>query len=212
MLRILLVWKCHLSAKTIGISRMTHARLRRTNVTRLFHLLKGQLMRNNRRGFALSILLTLAFFLIFCASTLLSQSTVPADSTMIALQFNSFQKALLARDTASLGDFYTRDAVSLLQNQPARRGQNPIVERWKRSLANPIALKLTSAEINVSPGGQDAFQYGTFEIHTADATGTLLASGKILYLWRKQSDGWRIAVEMDNFDARSTQKPSTQGK
>ena len=47
-----------------------------------------------------------------------------------------------------------------------------------------------------------------FEIHSTDPTALLLASGKWLYLWRKESDRWRIALEMDNFNSPKTKKPA----
>ena len=128
------------------------------------------------------------------------------------MQFSQFQHALSARDTMLIGDFYTDDAVSLLQNQPVRRGRNSIVQRWKKTLANPLTFRTTSAEINVSSSGHDAFQFGTFEIHSADTTNVLLASGKVMFLWKKQLDRWRIALEMDNFNAMAPQKSSNQTK
>ncbi len=150
------------------------------------------------------VVISVALLLFVCASTLISQTTALIDSTAIQVQFSNFQQALFSRDTTSIGDFYTNDAVSLLQNQPVRRGRNAIAHRWKKTLANPVILRVTSAEINVSLSGHDAFQFGTFEIHSDDTTQTVLASGKVMFLWKKVGDHWGIALEMDNFDRSLT--------
>jgi len=128
----------------------------------------------------------------------------------INVQFVRFQQALSARDSAALGDLYLAEAMSLLQNQPARKGRVSIEARWKQSLTGPFILSLASEEINLSSSRQEAYQRGTFEIHSTDPSAALLASGKWLYLWRKESDRWRIALEMDNFNSPKAQKPSAR--
>ncbi len=143
---------------------------------------------------------------IACTTTLISQTPSPVDSAAIGRQFSRFQNALLARDTLSIEDSNSGDAVSLLQNQPVRRGRNSIVQRWKKVLASPLVFRIVSEEISVSSSGRDAFQFGRFAVHSADTTNTLLASGKILFIWKRQPDRWRIALEMDNFNATTPQK------
>jgi ketosteroid isomerase-like protein len=125
----------------------------------------------------------------------------------IGLRFLRFQQALSSKDAASMGDLYAAEAVSLLQNQPPRKGREAIAARWKQAFGASFSLILTSAEIVLSPGGRDACQYGTFEIHSGAEAGPLLASGKWAYVWRKEPDQWRIALEMDNFDALQTKLP-----
>lgn len=132
-------------------------------------------------------------------------SQVEIDS--IQSQFARFQQALASKDSTAFKDLYSIDAVSLLQNQPPRKGGAAIEARWKASFAGPFSLHLTSQEIRLSPNGQDAYQYGTFEIVSTDPAASLLASGKWLYLWRKESDRWRIVLEMDNFDAPKAKGP-----
>jgi ketosteroid isomerase-like protein len=127
----------------------------------------------------------------------------------IGLRFQRFQQALSTKDSASMGDLYTADAVSLLQNQPPRKGRESIAARWKQAFGASFSLVLTSVEIVLSPGGRDACQYGTFVIHSGDAAGPLLASGKWAYIWRKEPDQWRIAMEMDNFDAPITKSSAS---
>ena len=126
----------------------------------------------------------------------------------IQRQFIRFQRALSSKDTATIDDLYLEGAVSLLQNQAPRKSREAITARWKKAFAAPFSLILTSLEIKVSPGGHDAYQYGTFEIHASDSNASLLATGKWLYLWRWESDVWRIALEMDNFDAPTPKAPS----
>lgn len=132
-----------------------------------------------------------------------SEEPMPADA--ITRELERFQQALESRDTLVIRELYSEKAVSLLQNHPVRIGRDAIMGRWKKSLAMPISIRVIPQEINLSPAGQDAFQYGTFEIHSADTSHTLVASGKLMFLWRREGDRWRIAFEMDNFDATKPQ-------
>jgi ketosteroid isomerase-like protein len=137
------------------------------------------------------------------------QADPAGEAENVRLQFLRFQQALSSKDAASLSDLYTAEAVSLLQNQPLRKGRESIAARWKQAFGASFSLVLTSVEIVLSPGGRDACQYGTFEIHGGDAAGPLLTSGKWAYIWRKEPDQWRIALEMDNFDASKTKTPAS---
>lgn len=132
-----------------------------------------------------------------------------AEIESIKAQFARFQQALALKESSALRDLYSIDAVSLLQNQPPRMGGAAIEARWGAAFAGPFTLHLASHDIRLSPSGQDAYQYGTFEINSIDAGASLMASGKWLYIWRKQSDRWRIVLEMDNFDAAKPQKSPT---
>ena len=145
------------------------------------------------------------------ASNIDQQAVSQLEIEGIQAQFARFQKALASKESSVFGDLYSADAVSLLQNQPPRKGGAAIEARWKAAFAGPFSLRLASQEIRLSPGGQDAFQFGTFEIISTDPAAALLATGKWLYLWRKESGRWRIALEMDNFDAAKPQK-SPAGK
>ncbi|HTK81731.1 MAG TPA: nuclear transport factor 2 family protein [Bacteroidota bacterium] len=151
---------------------------------------------------AIACLCTISF-----RTTLLSQSTPGADSLGIISRFNEFQDALQKRDSIAIGDFYGTDAVSLLQNQPARRGRQAIAARWTKVLMGPFTFHISPQDVNVSSSGHDAFQYGRFEIQSTDPSKAILASGNVMFVWRKQEATWRIAFEMDNFDA-----PSSPGK
>ena len=151
-------------------------------------------------------------FGLFCGQNLYSQSNKIVDSSAIQSQFSKFQQCLLMRDTILIGDFYTEDAISLRQNEPVRRSRGSILQRWKKSLSNPIVVKVTASELNVSSSGQDAFQFGVFEVYSADLGNMLLASGKIMFIWKKQRDGWKIAVEMDNFNSAKPVKSEGQTK
>jgi ketosteroid isomerase-like protein len=160
-------------------------------------------MINNNRDF-ITLAVTLAALVVIGGSqTGYSQNVDSADSTAIMTRFNLFQEALRNRDTNSIGDYYAHDAVSILENQPVRRGRQLIAARWAKVLMGPFVFHILSPELNIARSGQDAFQFGMFEIHSTDTTHALLASGKVTFLWRKESDQWRITLEMDNFDRPS---------
>ena len=148
-----------------------------------------------------SAILLAASLSILSAASLHALETTRSDSAAISSRFSGLQLALAAKDTTAIGGFYADEAVSLLQNQPVRHGRESIVERWKKSLAHPIALTVAPEGLSLSRSGVDAFQHGTFAVRTTDSTAALLATGKVLYVWRKESGAWRIALEMDNFDA-----------
>jgi len=140
------------------------------------------------------------------ASTPGLQAIPQVEIDSINAQFARFQQALAAKDSSLFKDLYSPDAVSLLQNQPPRKGEAAIEARWKASFSGPFTLGLKSREILLSPSGTDAYQHGTFEIISTEPAGSLLASGKWLYLWRKEAGAWRIVLEMDNFDAAKAKK------
>jgi ketosteroid isomerase-like protein len=136
-----------------------------------------------------------------------SQTGVSTDSAAIMTRYIQFQEAIQNHDTISIGNSYALDAVSLLENKPVLRGRQSIASRWAKVLKGPLVFQITSQELNVAHSGQDAFQFGRFEIHSQDTAYALLASGKVLFVWRKQVDLWYIALEMDNFDAALPPKP-----
>ena len=150
-------------------------------------------------GSIIALVTTLAFS--GCSPSSDFQKNTDKQAGLIAGELDRFQQALQSRDTLLLKDIYAENAVSLLQNQPVRTGRNAIIKRWKKSMALPVSFQIVSQCVNVSSGGQDAFQYGSFEIHSSDTTNVLLASGKIMFLWKRVADNWEIALEMDNFDA-----------
>lgn len=144
----------------------------------------------------------LSAFSLFGDSRTVAYAQTPGsvDSTEIMTRFFQFQEAIQKRDSVSIADFYFSDAVSLLQNQPVRQGRSAIAARWAKVLAGPFIFQVLSPELSVSPSRCDAFQFGRFEIHSADTSNALMAAGKVMFVWRKQIDRWRIALEMDNFD------------
>ncbi len=129
----------------------------------------------------------------------------PQEIEAITGRFEAFQQLILKRDWASMGQFYSERALSLLQNNPVRRDRDSILARWQAAFANPFALRLLSLDIEILAPGRWARQYGTFEIRPPDSD-SIIASGKFLYLWTSEAGQWKIALEMDNFDARNPLK------
>ncbi len=158
------------------------------------------------RAYAIAILILGITGVAGWALSLDQQGAAQAEVDAITAQFARFQQALAAKDSSAFKELYSPDAVSLLQNQPPRKGEAAIEARWKASFSGPFALHLKSQEIVLSPSGTDAYQHGTFEIVSTEPAGPLLASGKWLYLWRKEAGAWRIVLEMDNFDAAKAKK------
>lgn len=125
------------------------------------------------------------------------------DRVEILNQLKLFQQAVKQKDTALLQTLYSEKAVSLRQNEAARKSMPLIIQRWNSAFKGPFVLSVTSDELVVT-SKQSAYQYGTFEVNSTDTPSQLLATGKWAFVWGKENKQWKIDLEMDNFNARNS--------
>ena len=99
--------------------------------------------------------------------------------------------------------FYAEDAVVLPGNAPIATEKKAIRELWAGMLApnSLVSWKVTRAE--VARSGELGYLYGTYELTIKDAKGGpgVHDTGKLVEIWKKQSDGkWKCIVDTYNSD------------
>ena len=110
-----------------------------------------------------------------------------------------FRKAFITGDSTLFLKGYTQDACVLAPNAPALCGQRGVA----RFFANTRAAGIRGAMFtDLGLYGQTeeyVTQQGAFEVFDADQHS--LAKGKVLILFKKTDEGWRIFRHSLNFDA-----------
>jgi len=99
--------------------------------------------------------------------------------------------------------FYAEDAVVLPGNAPIATEKKAIRELWAGMLGpnSVVSWKVTRAE--VAKSGELGYLYGTYELTIKDAKGGpgVHDTGKLVEIWKKQSDGkWKCIVDTYNSD------------
>jgi ketosteroid isomerase-like protein len=121
-------------------------------------------------------------------------------STLIAAD-RDFNRAVAAKDSATLAKFYMVDAVYLPMAEPLVRGSAAIGKEWQHTVAIPGFKNVTVRE-GAEVSGRLGYTWGTYRsrLDLKDGT-TAIEPGKWLTVWRKQDDGrWLIVVDTYNTD------------
>ena len=110
-----------------------------------------------------------------------------------------WRKTLTSRDTASIGSFYTEDAVYAPQGSPAYRGRDSVSGRWSLEFRSPaFQLERTPLRIEVAKSGDLAHEVGTYQVRFRDQGQVRQGGGTYMTAWRKEGGEWRIASYMWN--------------
>ena len=115
-----------------------------------------------------------------------------ADRTAIRTRIADFDKAMLAADVPAIVSAYTDDAVLLPPNAPMVRGRAAI-QKFFEGLPKITEFKQSAVEIEGQ--GDLAYPWGTFETSMLPpgAKAPIKDKGKVLAVWRKQTDGSWLA-------------------
>jgi uncharacterized protein (TIGR02246 family) len=124
----------------------------------------------------------------------------PAEVAKVNELSQTFVKAFLAKDWATVAGLYLDDAVIYPPNEPAVKGRAAI-QAWMEKFPPVTEFNLT----NVKVEGRDDLAYvlGTFTMTLAPpgAPGPVKDSGKYVEIRRRQADGrWLIAADIFNSD------------
>lgn len=108
--------------------------------------------------------------------------------------------ALKRADTTGAAAYYADDAVSLPQNQEARRGHAAIAKGLGEDAR---AMRVTDAKFtteDVMVGGDLAVETGAYDITLQRTTGEdIKDNGKYITVWKRQPDGsWKIVRDIYN--------------
>jgi len=128
-----------------------------------------------------------------------------ADIAKINELTETFVKAALANNWATVAGLYTDDAVLNPSHAPAVKGRTAI-NAWFEQFPPITAFKASNVKVE---GREDlAYVLGsyTMTIVPSGAPGPVNDSGKYVEVRRKQSDGrWLIAVDIFNSDLAAPQ-------
>ena len=110
-----------------------------------------------------------------------------------------FKKAFIPGDSALFLKGYTQDACVLAPNAPALCGQRGISMFFKNTRQAGIRNAMFTDLGLFGQTAEYVTQQGAFEVF--DAEQHSLAKGKVLIIFKKTDEGWRIFRQSLNFDA-----------
>lgn len=151
-------------------------------------------------------------------SALLSSSCAPtaapdtraADEAAIRALDEQWSATAGKNDLDGTVAFYSDDAVLLAPNAPIAKDQKSIRESWAGVLGPNTALSWKPSKIEVARSGEIGYLYGTYQLSIRDPKGgpAINDTGKILEVWKKQSDGkWKCSVDTYNSDLPAPAPP-----
>ena len=117
---------------------------------------------------------------------------------------NQWCKAYINKDTTTLINMYTDDAVSMPPEMPMMKGKDEIAKGTKMDFNSGIKYTSFIANtIEVYETGNVAYEVGTYKsvFIPAHMKYEISDHGKYLDIWQKQSDGsWKIKYDIWNSD------------
>jgi ketosteroid isomerase-like protein len=121
-----------------------------------------------------------------------------------------YKEAFITGDSALFLKCYAPDACVLAPNIPTLCGQRGLSQFFKGTRQAGIR---DARFISIGLFGQTleyVTQQGAIEIFNVD--GHSLGKGKVLIVWKKTDEGWRIFRHMLNFDAAMPPAPAASAK
>jgi uncharacterized protein (TIGR02246 family) len=128
--------------------------------------------------------------------------TRAADESAVKDADAQWAKTAGANDLEGTVAYYTDDASMLSPNAPIATGKQAIRAAWA-SLLNPdvtVSWQVTKAE--AARSGDLAYVVGVYQITPKNPKGQPMAdTGKLVEVWKKQSDGkWKVVEDIFNSD------------
>jgi len=122
--------------------------------------------------------------------------SVTDDIRAIELQY---KEALIAGDSALFLKCYSPDACILPPNAPALCGQRGLLQFYKGTRQAGVRDATFNSLGLFGQTSEYVTQQGAVELF--DAAQHLLIKSKVLIVWKKTGEGWKIFRHMLNFDA-----------
>jgi ketosteroid isomerase-like protein len=124
--------------------------------------------------------------------------TAVSDSAAIHELARQFSAAYVRGDAAAMTALYTQDAVIFPERSAAITGHAAIRSYWTLPGSRRITRHvITPSQIKID--GRHAYDHGTFEIAgVRDGKSWGPFRGKYVVVWRRESGGWRIHLDIWN--------------
>ena len=118
----------------------------------------------------------------------------------IAQLSRQFGEIFTGGDLAALAARYTEDGQVLPPGGPTARGHQAIRQFWQGARDAGIeAAELQTLE--VGGGGELAYEIGRGTLTVRGGGGTSRVVVRYVVVWRRQGDGWKMAVDTWNSEA-----------
>jgi uncharacterized protein (TIGR02246 family) len=124
--------------------------------------------------------------------------TRAADEAAIRAADAAWTKAAEAKDIAGTTAPYADNAVLMAPGSPIGTGKDAITKGWTGMMADKnFALSFGPTKVEVSKGGDMAYELGDYSLTLSDKKGKPQTSkAKYVVVWGKQADGsWKALVD-----------------
>ena len=139
--------------------------------------------------------------LLFIGCTQTAPDTRVADEKELRDLDAQWSKAAGARDLDATVAYYADDAVVMPGDAPVANTKQTIRDLWAPMMAPNMSVSWQLNQTEVARSGDLGYARGAYQLVMKDAAGkTTTERGKLLEVWKKQSDGkWKCVI--DNFSA-----------
>ena len=120
------------------------------------------------------------------------------------------KEAFISGDSSLYVKTYTSDGCVLAPNAPTLCGQRGLVQFYKNTRKAGIRDAVFTSLGLYGQTKEYVTEQGIFEVFDADEHS--LAKGKLLNIWKKTDQGWRLFRQMLNFDAPMPTAPASSPK
>jgi uncharacterized protein (TIGR02246 family) len=127
---------------------------------------------------------------------------VPPDMAAIKAEIQALETAFAAaQDAATVAAFYTDDAVTMGDDQPAMVGKAAILKDLEESFAKRKPGNTVSYE-TTEVFGDDNLVNEIGKSIRKDASGKVVYTGKYMAIWEKRNGQWLCIRDIGNDDAK----------
>ena len=147
------------------------------------------------------IMIAAALATTSCAPS--APDTRAADEAAIRGLDEQWSATAASNDLEGTLAFYAEDAVLLAPNTPIAKDRTSIRESWAGLLGPSTAVSWKVSKVELAKSSELGYLYGTYQLSIKDPKGgpAIADTGKILEVWKKQSDGkWKCIVDTYNSD------------
>ena len=116
-------------------------------------------------------------------------------------QIAAWQAAAARRDAQALGALYANDATVHYPGIPEVRGRAAIERLWA-SIFQQATVTIVPGRVEISPSGDVAVEYGTYEVRDRSAETRVVDRGRYAFVWRLTGGAWLAWVDITTSDAR----------
>lgn len=136
--------------------------------------------------------------LVVCAVLAPERASAATDPALDAITVQ-FAAAVNAKDAGRVAAFYADDAVMMAPNEPMIRGRAAIEKRYRSEFEAGITGLILRPMDSVA-NATIAFEAGTSTVGLKSSSGTELASGKYVVIYKNVGGSWKIAYDIYTSD------------